>query len=48
MKKVNSNVNVERSDEGQTIGQYDVDKDKRRRQPDGKFTQREDKRISIL
>jgi hypothetical protein len=43
-----SNVNVDRSDEGQTIGQYDVEKDNRRRQPDGKLTQREDKRISIL
>ena len=43
-----TNVIVDNSDEGQTIGQYDVDKAKRRRQPDGKQTQTPDKVTSTL
>ena len=42
------NVNVDNWDEGHTMGQYDVDKDKRRRQPEGKYTHKPDNVISIL
>lgn len=44
----NQYVNVVFVGDGQTIGQQDVERDKRKRHPTGKLTQSEDKVTEIL